>query len=35
VAGIYGAITAKLKILFVQAVPATIALALVFLDSVR
>jgi len=33
VAGVYGAITAKLKILFVQAVPATIALALVFLDS--
>lgn len=34
VAGIYGALTAKIKILFIQAVPAAIALGLVYFDSV-
>jgi putative membrane protein len=34
VAGIYGAITVARKILFVQAVPATITLALVFFAAV-
>lgn len=32
VAGVYGAVTASRKILFVQAVPAAIGLALVFLS---
>jgi len=35
VAGVFGAVTAKMSILFVQAMPAAIALVLVYLLGVR